>query len=445
MGQLLGERSRGLLPVSFVAIAAVFYSLMPGRSPSSPGKASSGAEETTFSQGQSPDRADDPLSPLRDSLEGAACGEGGSYQVDFLIATVPDPIDSHLAPLFDRALDAIQQGLQDSLYVLDRFSLPWKAKDDKGWKVSWETKSGLTATKLNGGDVQKKMPGTMVFRSGHRLQIVFVVGEAPTFGIQRRAFDQALQTISHCEEKRLQCVSRCGGGRIRILGPYFSGSVASLATLISSWNAREHARFTLISGSATSTQNAYELDSRNNPELHLGDVEFRSTVIPDAILKLRMEVFLVQRFGPDALKSVAYFQDGTSYGEDSSAPQTRSNRRSDSGSRTTTSTSATGELLIRPRFRMSFPLNVAQSARHTSRATRAPQARSGSSQQRPRGSPSTHAGAAQDIVPAQDPRTATNIADLVLDSQIETLRRSGVPSSVSSRLILGICSSSRGR
>src|SRR5262245_28213021 len=47
-----------------------------------------------------------------------------------LLATVPDPMDSGLAHLFDRQVASIQRALERSDYVLDRFNLPWSNKPD---------------------------------------------------------------------------------------------------------------------------------------------------------------------------------------------------------------------------------------------------------------------------------------------------------------------------
>src|SRR3954471_13723172 len=49
----------------------------------------------------------------------------GSTEVKFIIATVPDPMDSRLDYTYDRNLDGIQRGLGPSRYTLDRFWLPW--------------------------------------------------------------------------------------------------------------------------------------------------------------------------------------------------------------------------------------------------------------------------------------------------------------------------------
>jgi len=66
---------------------------------------------------------------LRDQIHG--------YKTGFLIATVPDPIDSAYGHAFDQVVDAIQRAVEKKDgYVLDRCWLPWdldrKAKPKDG-------------------------------------------------------------------------------------------------------------------------------------------------------------------------------------------------------------------------------------------------------------------------------------------------------------------------
>ena len=51
-------------------------------------------------------------------------------QVDFLIAMLPDPVDSYTGWQFDPMLDAIAQAVSASDYVLDRFHLPDSDRHD---------------------------------------------------------------------------------------------------------------------------------------------------------------------------------------------------------------------------------------------------------------------------------------------------------------------------
>src|SRR5262249_13144672 len=58
------------------------------------------------------------------------------YQLNSLIATVPDPIDSRFGYWFDLSLEAIQRAVETQGYVLDRYWFPWeqfrKAEPPKG-------------------------------------------------------------------------------------------------------------------------------------------------------------------------------------------------------------------------------------------------------------------------------------------------------------------------
>src|SRR5919198_990159 len=47
------------------------------------------------------------------------------YHIEHLIATIPDPRDSHLDYFFDRNLDAMQRAIEVTGYKLDRYRLPW--------------------------------------------------------------------------------------------------------------------------------------------------------------------------------------------------------------------------------------------------------------------------------------------------------------------------------
>ena len=49
----------------------------------------------------------------------------GYDEIEYLIATVPDPKDSRLDHQFDRALDAIRRAIESADYTFDRYWLPW--------------------------------------------------------------------------------------------------------------------------------------------------------------------------------------------------------------------------------------------------------------------------------------------------------------------------------
>jgi len=54
-----------------------------------------------------------------------------NFQIDFLIVTVPDPIDSGLPYMFDRFMSSIQAAIAADDYALDRFDMPWLDQAEK--------------------------------------------------------------------------------------------------------------------------------------------------------------------------------------------------------------------------------------------------------------------------------------------------------------------------
>jgi hypothetical protein len=85
-------------------------------------------------------------------------------------------------------------------------------------------------------------PGVILFRDrdgGNRLLLLFLIGETPTGGIHKVAFQNALWQIEELAdwrgsktEKAAQEVTK---RELRIISPCFSGSDASLTTLLKEW------------------------------------------------------------------------------------------------------------------------------------------------------------------------------------------------------------------
>jgi hypothetical protein len=144
------------------------------------------------------------------------CTLGSGTEIEFVIATVPDPQNSHFPYMFDRFVESITRGAQDSHYSLDRYWLPWdmeKDPPDTDW-LKREQHSEWRSTKL-------RHPGMLVFRgdSTHAgLLAVLLVGEDPVGGINKQQFAAALSLMSHFQ----------GLDSVRVLGPTFSGSSRSL-------------------------------------------------------------------------------------------------------------------------------------------------------------------------------------------------------------------------
>ena len=141
------------------------------------------------------------------------------------IALVPDPVHTHLALQFDRHIDAIQQAVQDSGWIFDHALMPWDNKE--------HSESSDVTVRLKGNKHQQEQedqPGLLIFRahppdSTVKL-LVFVVGESPTAGIRK---PQAANAFAMAETLWKGQWPKT----IAILGPTFSGSLASLSDFLS--------------------------------------------------------------------------------------------------------------------------------------------------------------------------------------------------------------------
>ncbi len=176
-------------------------------------------------------------------------------QLKFVIALLPDPVHTHLSVLFDQFAVAIQEGAQDEKYDFDSSWLPWDDNespyalfaDEKASnleKEERETQPGIilfrkaldcpakAGESKNGceedlGAPPKKGEGALSRRYSEGL-VVFVVGEEATHGIHRDQFRNAVDWIA-----ALHPTTDTKIRRIAILGPTFSGSLPSVAQVLS--------------------------------------------------------------------------------------------------------------------------------------------------------------------------------------------------------------------
>jgi hypothetical protein len=153
--------------------------------------------------------------------------------IEFVIATVPDPLHTHLNLLFDRTIEAIQQAAQDEKYTYDSSWLPWKQRA--------AAYSGRDDEIKERNDIarRERCPGLILFRKsiGRSSQqmyddtyneglFLFLVGEKPTTGIDRMQWNNALMWIErHADHSSPEKT-------LRVLGPTFSGSVPSMARAV---------------------------------------------------------------------------------------------------------------------------------------------------------------------------------------------------------------------
>jgi hypothetical protein len=275
-----------------------------------------------------------------------------NIEISFLIATLPDPIDSGLPHMFDRNLGSIQAALQADGYLLSSFDLPWQkcllghnqnSDDSKKGKDKHADKEKQKACEKEPWDTQ---PGLLLVsnREKNRLLLLYVVGETPASGIHQDALHTAL------DEMAFFCGWRNDGGdsllslglstqqcthkkvRILILGPTFSGSAQSLDFALSSWmhstGRPNKVSLRMISGTATaidlktSFPNLQEL----YPGQHAPDSPlFSSTQVPDKVTWCKLLDYLKHvEPDPNRRRIALLSEGGTVYGQQENLDQERS-------------------------------------------------------------------------------------------------------------------------
>jgi len=215
-------------------------------------------------------------------------------QLTFVIATVVDPIHTHLALAFDRQLESIMKAAQDSGYVFYDHWLPWRIE-------TASTSGDASAQDKHEAEAKRraKLPGILFFRGPEKNQdlAVFLVGETPTKGIDQDQFHSAA-----CFIKQMHAAGPLRG----ILGPTYSGSFLSLERALRNTNVCGEACLdqpAVLSGTTTD-RSAIESFRRN------GFSGFDSTLYDDSVAfdRLRRQ----QRWGHVAILS----EGETTYGRD---------------------------------------------------------------------------------------------------------------------------------
>jgi len=255
------------------------------------------------------------------------------YELDFLVALVPNPIYTRLAANFDLVVAGIQMGLGQSRhhYLFDRQWLPPVAE------VGSESSPGAAS---------HEAAGIMLFRGEPELPLVhgvpqgdekkhllavFLVGERPMIGIQKEAFRQAVEFIGNLREapgtgkappprpsRALRRRAGCAGFRgrtnppkpteapprppIKVLGPSSSGSAESLAIATRSL---PQYTFNIVSGSATAP----------GLEQLFPDRVFSRTILSDEVLIPNALCSLERDLGWELEYAALLIEEGTTYAD----------------------------------------------------------------------------------------------------------------------------------
>ncbi len=263
----MANRDFGIWFLPILAALAFYYPSASGKQAAPPSNEISSAAQPSSAPTIPPEASNDSAQRLIRAYTGAGSDSAVPGMADFIIATVPDPLDSSLSHLFDRHVGAIQRAMEAADYVLDRFELPWLQKDEGKEKNPFDRMSiRMTAVKdqvllstpktdLQSLRLHQREPGVLLFRSTKepgKLFIIFLVGESPTAGIHKDAFKVALrqgETLCEAQQNKAICHKQ-----FKFLAPTFSGSADSLINAFKTW---EQKRFvSIISGSATGIERA---------------------------------------------------------------------------------------------------------------------------------------------------------------------------------------------
>jgi hypothetical protein len=188
-------------------------------------------------------------------------------EISTIVATIPDPIHSHLALDFDRSVDAILLAAADNGYLSSYYWLPWRSHVN-----TLSASESVSSPSSNGEEdsTRERQPGLIILRyapnasewqnnrsrfsstSYHRVIYLFLVGETPALGVNGTQLQNAFQyekTLRDCHQATLSVrpwrssgpgaqasqddASKCKPhdvpeGQLSIIGPFFSGSAASL-------------------------------------------------------------------------------------------------------------------------------------------------------------------------------------------------------------------------
>ena len=163
--------------------------------------------------------------------------------LQILFATVPHPVETNLGSAFDHNVGALLDGLQESGYLFDSSWIPWSPSEPRN-NFADDEKERNTRVK------EDESPGILLFRRNHPTTvhgnysngiIVFLLSEKPTQGIATVQAETAWQILQQEPLKSLilrkHLLPSKGKqfeieGPVRVLGPTFSGSFASLFYLV---------------------------------------------------------------------------------------------------------------------------------------------------------------------------------------------------------------------
>jgi hypothetical protein len=193
-------------------------------------------------------------------------------KLKFVIATLPDPLHTHQAILFDQFTAAIQDAAQDEQYDFDSSWLPWDDGSESYALLADQEKADSQR------EARERQPGILLFQNARGSKeddgglVVFVVAEDATHGIHKDQFRNALAWVHALVPENTE-------RRHAILGPTFSGSLPSLTQLLSEQKESYPNPIDIYSGSVSSYTAANNFKNSN-----ASTVAFHSFVQNDDVI-----------------------------------------------------------------------------------------------------------------------------------------------------------------
>lgn len=169
--------------------------------------------------------------------------------IQFIFASTPDPVHTHVALVFDREIETIQSAAQSAGFLFARAWMPW---DISTHNESTDFTIRLAQSKFR--EQIESLPGLMIFqkfsdKGPPTILFVFITGETSTGGMHIEQFENALKIrtailagVPHDHQT------------LRIFGPVFSGSLRSLNVILNTDARQQFDKIVVRSGSVSSEQ-----------------------------------------------------------------------------------------------------------------------------------------------------------------------------------------------
>lgn len=261
------------------------------------------------------------------------CLDHLNINITFLIATIADPVHSHLGLNFDRTIDAIQAAAAEAKFLPYLHALPWPPPQDKeklsqtrnsssensaGVKISVTPadksrhESNVYAS-ISTGDATRstlenyEYPGVLILKqsiSGEKYLAVFLVPELPTSGIDQTTFLTAIRIADAIASKSNRI--------IHLAGPNFSGSLGQLPRLLEVVNRQAGESPHCIEAVSGTVTNPRDKFLSNNPNCGFTALQ---TSDQDAMGRFVYAMRKMNGYQPNEIALLS--EEGTQYGEDS--------------------------------------------------------------------------------------------------------------------------------